>query len=175
MFRLSFQTQCRSRRPNSPSPAGQLPAPWVSRMGRRPHWSFAYDSSGLFLLNCFYGALAQELCHCGHKLFSRPRGPGQGRLSQRLQARTGARSGLCPQAQCPGEATWSPWLSHHWTGCPIAALSQPAGGSWNLCPGAAHLLESRARHAESNKLRNCGLRGITLATEYGKPYMVFHA
>ena len=75
-----------------------------------------------FWLNCFYAVLAQELCHCGHGLLLSPRSPGLERLHLGPQAQPMPRSGLCPQPQDPSRAKWEPWLSHRWTGCPIAAL-----------------------------------------------------
>jgi len=155
----SFQPQRKPKPPNGPSPAGQLSTPRVSRVGRCPHWSFAHNSSRLFLLNCFFGALVQELCHCGHKLLSRPWDPGLGLLPMTRQAQPVPPQGLSPQAQCRSRATWPPRLSHHWTACPIAALSRPPGSSRSLAPLTPQppLIADRARRIrETSQSRPSG-------------------
>jgi len=67
--------------------------------------------------------LAQELCHYGHGFLFAPWVTGPGRFPVGHRHDPCHEGGPLPSISRPQRATWGPWLSHRWTGCPIAVLS----------------------------------------------------
>jgi hypothetical protein len=72
VFRLLFQSWCKSRSPSDRGSAWKLPAAETLRTADRPQCWMTHDSLYLFRLNCFWGAIVQDLCHSGGDCFIWP-------------------------------------------------------------------------------------------------------
>ena len=104
---------------------------------------------------------------CAHRCW-----PDAPLAKRRLEIASSRRGGGCRTCRSKGPLDE---LSHHWTGCPIAARFGCGVGCWRRWSGARKSLKHERGAPLLEKLPESSLQGIDLASGYGKPRRFFQA